>query len=297
MTRPSPRLQLAVFLALVALWGSTWLAIKIGLNAYPVFLALAGRFLLAGAVFFMLIKLQKIQVPFGAEYQRLYLAIGLLSFFTSYAAVYWGEQYITSGLAAVLFAMFPIFTAFIAGAVLKKERFGPGRWAGLLLALAGVVAINFGDLKQIHPMAPIGCLVTLIAPFVSAVSVMFSKAYIHRVHPYAMAGVPMLYAGILHTAVWFLFERHIPLSWSWMGVGTIVYLAIPGSVITFGLYYWLLRTMSVGRTSLIAYLTPVFAVALGYFAIGEPVDISMLIGTLLILGGVGLAGRGDDDEH
>ena len=102
----APRaLQASVFTLLVLIWGSTWLAIKVGLEHYPPFFCLAVRFGLAGPAFLLIMKLRRDPIPWRPRHQPFFMLLGLLSFVLSFGSVYWGEQYISSGLAAVLFAL------------------------------------------------------------------------------------------------------------------------------------------------------------------------------------------------
>ena len=291
-TVPGNATQGSLFAVLVLIWGSTWLAIKIGLEFYPPFFSLALRFGLAGPLFLLIMRLRGEKIPWQWRHQPFFLTIGFLSFMVSYGAVYWSEQYITSGLAAVLFALFPLLTAVFAHYMLHEERLGVAKVAGLIVSLVGIVVINSGDLRQIDPMAPIAALVILLSPTVSALSGILSKQRSRDFSPLAMAGIPMTYGAIAHTIVWLLVERHQPLVWSWPGMASILYLAVFGSLIAFGGYYWLLRLMPVGRLALIAYLTPIVAIVLGIVVAHEHMTVRIAIGAALVLAGVAGAGLG-----
>jgi len=288
---PPGSILAVVFGTLVLVWSSTWIAIKIGLGYYPPFLALTFRFLIAGPVLILVMKLSGIAIPWQPRHQPFFLGIGLLSFVTSFGVVYWGEQYVTSGLAAVLFATLPLLTGLVSLVLLREERLGRARFAGLLLGLAGVVVINVSDLRQIHPRAPLAAVVILIGPLATAVSTVLSKRRARDFPPLAMAAIPMIYGGIIDAAIWFLFERDRPVRWETPGVLSLLYLTLIGSVVTFGLYYWLLSHVEVGRANLVAYLTPVFALTIGSVVAHEPVTGGILVGGALVLSGVALAGR------
>lgn len=281
----------AVFLALVLLWGSTWWVITVGLRTLPPFLSLSLRFLIAGPALLVVLKLTGRALPFKLRDQPLMITIGLLSFAVSYGVVYWAEQYVSSGLAAVIFALFPLFTGIIAHFWLGTERLHAGKLVGLAAALGGIVVINQANLEQLHPRAPLAAMLLVLSPLSSAVAAVLSKTRVHDFPALALAGMPMVYGGAFHLGMWWVFERHLPVGWTAPAVASVLYLAVFGSMITFGGYFWLLRRMEVGRAALIAYLTPIVALAVGAILGNEPLTPTLLAGSALVLGGVALANR------
>jgi drug/metabolite transporter (DMT)-like permease len=223
---PSGASQAAVFGILTLIWGTTWLGIKIGLESFPPFFSLALRFGLAGPAFLLIMKLRGMKIPWEPRHQPFFLTIGFLSFVVSYGVVYWCEQYITSGLAAVLFALLPLLTAMFARFMLHEEKLGAGKVTGLGLSLAGIAIIYSEDLRQIHPLAPVAALVMLISPAVTALSGVLSKQRSREISPLAMAGIPMTYGAIAHTILWLLLERGAPIAWTWPGVASVLYLTV-----------------------------------------------------------------------
>jgi len=288
---PSRSIKIAVFSLLVLIWGTTWFVVKIGVEAYPPFFSITARFLLAGGLFLILLRVRRIPIPRDPELHVLFLVVGILSYTMSYGVVYWGEQYVSSGLAAVVFSLFPIFTGILAHRFLDHEKIGPLRLAGLLVSLAGIVVINLSDLSQFHPRAPLAALLMVISPAASAVAAIMSKRRVQEIHPFVFSAVPMIYAGLINLVIYLLFERHIRIEWSTTGTLTIVYLATFGTMVTFGFYFWLLRHMEVGKIALIAYLTPIVALAVGTYLGGETVTPAILGGTALVLAGVGVTSR------
>jgi drug/metabolite transporter (DMT)-like permease len=284
-------LILLVFFALVLIWGSTWYVIRIGLESYPPFFSLTVRFLVAGPALLLVMKLRKDPIPWQLRHQPFFFGVGFLSFVMSYGVVYWGEQYVPSGLAAVVFGLFPIFVGVVGHFFLPEERMGWARLAGLALGLGGIAVINSGDLALLHPLAPVAALVIVISPFVSALANVLTKRVIHDYPILAFSALPMTYGGLCHVILWRVFERDVPLRWAWPGVFSIAYLTILGSMVTFAGYFWLLRRIAAGRAALVAYLTPLVALAIGAFVGGEAITLPILIGTALVLSGVAIANR------
>ena len=216
----------------------------------------------------------------------------MLSFCLSYSAVYWSEQYLPSGLAAVLFATYPLFIAALAHFLLPGERLRRGAALGMALGFAGVAVIFSDDLSLLGGEAVRrAALVMLVAPLVSALASVLVKRWGSGVHPLSLAAVPMLLAGVVMGAVAFLVERHVPLVFDVRSVGALLYLAILGSAVTFTIYYWLLANMSATRLALMSYLIPIVAVAVGALVFDEPLRPRLLAGSALVLVGVVVVNR------
>lgn len=277
-------------LALVAfIWGSTWLAIKIGLEDLPPFLAAGTRFAVATGVLAALSWTRGIAFPRGARLHAGLLAIGILTFIVNYGAVYWGEQYIPSGLSAVLFATYPLFVSLLAHAALATERITARKLAGVALGLAGVALIFRADLSLVHSRAPIGAAVTLLAPVAAALCSVGIKKWGHDLHPYTLTLLPMAYgtAGLLAIAAGT--ESIAAARWTPAAALSTIYLAIFGSVTAFVVYYRLLKEVEVSKLALVSYAFPVVAVALGWIALGERLTGWMLAGAALVVAGIVVA--------
>jgi drug/metabolite transporter (DMT)-like permease len=198
---------------------------------------------------------------------------------------------VPSGLAAVVFGLFPIFVGVVGHFLLPEERMGWARVAGLVVGLGGIAVINSGDLALLHPLAPIAALALVISPFVSALANVLTKRVVHDFPILSFSALPMTYGGICHVILWRVLEHDLPLRWSWSGVLSIAYLTILGSMITFAGYFWLLRRIAAGRAALIAYFTPLIALLIGNLVGGEAITLPTLIGTAMVLSGVAIANR------
>jgi drug/metabolite transporter (DMT)-like permease len=272
---------------LVLIWGTTWAAIRVGLAGVPPFTGVAMRFTLAGLLLLALAPRLGVRLGASARERWLWLANAILSFGVSYAVVYWCEQYIPSGLAAVLFATYPLLVAALAHVFLPGERLSRAAAAGLVLGFAGVVVIFSDDLRLLGgDEVRTAALVMLVSPVVSAVSMVLIKRWGKGIHPLSLAAVPMLGAGLVMGLVALAFERGRPLVLDARSVGALVYLTVFGSAVTFTVYYWLLARVSATRVALTSYLIPIVAVAVGALAFGEPVRPRLLAGSVLVLAGV-----------
>lgn len=282
----------AVFALLTAIWGTTWAAIRVGLEDLPPFTGACLRFAVASLV--LLAAGRVLRVPLGATRveRRLWLSNTLFNFLGAYGVVYWAEQYIPSGLAAVLFATFPLFVALLAHFFLPGERLTAAGAVGVLTGFGGVALLFSEDLAGLGgPRAIWAAALMVVSPLAAAVGQILIKRWGEGVHPISLTAVPMGLAAVVLGAVAWLVERGRPVALTPAAVGSVLYLALVGSALAFSLYFWLLAGMRASRVALIAFLTPVVAVLVGVVLFGEPVTWRVAAGTAAVTGGVLLAVR------
>src|SRR5215216_2193636 len=278
-----------VWLILCGIWGSTWLFIKLGLAALPPFTFAGIRFVIACAILLFIIRIRRIELP-KARADWILLAItGILSFGLNYGLVFWGEQYISSGLAALLQATLPAFGLVFAHFHLPGERLSWARIGGVVLGICGVGVVFSNQLAVAGPMALAGCVALILSAMFAAYSNVLVKAYGKNMNPAVLAAGQMFFGLLLLLALGFLLEGN-PLRFHWSGIALIsmLYLAVVGSVIAFLLYYWLVLNMDVTKSMMIALVTPVVAVLLGMIVLGEEFGWRTLAGGAMIMLGIGL---------
>lgn len=206
--------------------------------------------------------------------------------------MYWAEQHIPSGLAAVLFATQPLLIAALAHVALPGERLAARATGGLLLGFAGVATLFSADFARLGgASAARAALVMLGSPLVTAIATVAVKRWGAGLHPISLTAVPMLMAAAIMGVAARTFEAGRPLVLDARSVGALVYLAVCGSALTFTVFYWLLARVRATRASLISYTVPVVALVTGAVAFGEPLLPRVLLGTALIVAGVGLVSR------
>jgi drug/metabolite transporter (DMT)-like permease len=280
------------FLLLTLIWGTTWAVIRLGLEGLPPFTGVALRFLVAGTLLLGLVPVFGVRFTWTRREIGLWLSNGALAFSASYVVVYWAEQYIPSGLAAVLFATYPLFVAGLAHLALPAERLSAGAAGGLLLGFFGVALIFSDDLRSLGgPNVRAVALLFLVSPVVSAVATVAVKRWGAGIHPLSLTAIPMLLTGIVVGAVALVFERHVAPVWNLRSLGALLYLAVLGSAVSFTVYYWVLSHVPATRLALIAYTIPIVAVVVGAVAFGEPVRVKLLLGGALVLAGVAWVNR------
>lgn len=278
----------ALYTLLCLIWGSTWLVIKVGYGGLGPFNVAALRFFLAAAVLAALVPLLRARWPAGRTEWALVLWVGLGLFAADYGLIYWAEQFLESGLTAILFATLPLVTIVTAHAYLPGDRITSRKLAGTLLAFFGVAAL-FADHVRLDPSKAGPMTAVVVAAVFAAGTGVASKRHGGALHPAALnapamfVGAAALLAASLIAGDGFAIPRDAP---TW---GAIVYLAIAGSVVTFLIYFSLLKTWSVTSLSFISVFTPAVALLLGVVFLDERLTTLTAVGAVLILAGVALA--------
>ncbi|HEX5720233.1 MAG TPA: EamA family transporter [Thermoanaerobaculia bacterium] len=287
-----PLLTYAALAALVLIWGSTWAAIRVSLEGIPPLTGVVLRFTLACLVLLALAPVFRVRLGATSIERRLWWVNAVLTFTVSYGLVYWAEQWVPSGLAAVIFATFPLFVAVLAHFFLPGERLRTASFLGVLTGFVGVAVLYSEDLGAlVGPQAGFAAKVMLIAPVVSAMANVAVKRWGAGVHPFSISGVSMGLGALLVVPLAWSMERGREITFGARPVLAVVYLAVIGSAVAFTVYYWLLRRLPATRLSLINYATPVVAVLIGTLGLGEPFTLRILIGTGLVVVGVAISMR------
>jgi drug/metabolite transporter (DMT)-like permease len=276
-----------VWLILCVIWGSTWLFIKLGLENLPPITFAGIRFVIACVILFVLIRARGIGLPDNKRDWGLLALTGVLSFSLNYGLVFWGEQHISSGLAAVLQATLPAFGLVIAHFHLPGERMTWSKIFGVVLGFAGVAVVFSNQLAIAGGKALAGCVALVLSALFAAYSNVLVKAYGRKLEPAILSGgqmffglIPLLLIGIPLEGNPFQFH------WTPTAVLALLYLAVVGSVIAFMLYYWLVQKMDVTKTMLISLVTPVVAVVLGMLVLSEDLSWRTIAGGIMIMVGV-----------
>jgi len=276
-----------VWLVLCGIWGSTWLFIKLGLEDLPPFTFAAIRFIIAVAIVFSIIRIRGLTLPRARADWILLAVTGILSFGFNYGLVFWGEQYITSGLAALLQATTPAFGLVFAHYNLPGERLSWTKIGGVVLGVFGVAVVFSNQLAVAGRQALAGCVALLLSSIFVAYSNVLVKKHGKNLNPAIMTAGQMLFGLLLLLIASITLEGN-PLRYHWtpMAVIALLYLAIVGSVIAFLLYYWLILNMDVTKSMLIALVTPVVAVILGMIVLNEEFGWRTLAGGAMIMLGI-----------
>jgi drug/metabolite transporter (DMT)-like permease len=282
---------------LCLIWGSTWYAIRLGLRDLPPFTSAAARFCVAGLVMAALAPILQPREGGLRPPAWLWLTTGSLIFAASYGILYWTEQVVPSGVAAVLWAVFPLLMA-ASGHFVLGERLRPVQACGFVVSFAGVVTMFAGDLGGIGRAGLPMALLLFASPVVSAVGTTLVKKYGAGCSSVALNRNGMLFGALLLSAAAFLCERPLAVRWTPLAIGSLSYLAVVGTVTSFGLYFWLLRHAQANRLSLISYVTPCLALLLAWVVGDGTLQTATLLGTvLMVVGVVFVVGYGRDGSR
>jgi drug/metabolite transporter (DMT)-like permease len=278
-----------VWLVLCGIWGSTWLFIKLGLEDLPPFTFAGIRFIIACAIVFSIIRIRGLALPRARADWILLAVTGILSFGFNYGLVFWGEQYITSGLAALLQATLPAFGLVFAHFHLPGERLSWARIGGVVLGVCGVAVVFSNQLAISGRQALAGCIALILSAGFAAYSNVLVKKHGKKLNPAILTGGQMFFGLLPLMALGISLEGNpFRLHWTPVAVIAMLYLAVVGSVIAFMLYYWLVLNMDVTKSMLIALVTPVVAVILGMIVLNEEFSWRTLAGGAMIIFGIAL---------
>lgn len=271
------------YIALVLIWGTTWLAIKIQLHSAPPLMSVGLRFVVAGAAVFLLGRL--FRVSLGAWNTRLTLVMAACLFGFNYILNYIAEIQVSSGLTAVLFGTLPFFV-FGFGRLFGKESATPAAIVGAVAAFIGVTVVSAS--QGLHGSVWYALAAVAAAAF-AGFGMVFVKQY-SQSETFSAMPRAMLVSGIIMTVVAALVEKvHLSNFLTASSGGALLYLSLVGTVAAFYLNFWLLQRIKASALSLFSLLTPVVALLVGAGLAHETVGAADALGVLLILAGCGVA--------
>jgi drug/metabolite transporter (DMT)-like permease len=218
------------------------------------------------------------------------LFLGLTQIAFPYAFTFWGEQYMTAGLTALLFATLPFFVAAFAHFIIPDERLNAWKLLGMLVSFIGVTVIFSREL-MITASSFWGGVAVIVSAASAGCANVVGKKYSESINSTANVVVQMGVGAVLLIVAGVVTERQVPLNLGQTSILMIVYLAVVGSAFGFISLYWLFTRMEVTRISLFTFITPIVAVLLGWLMLGEQVDTNVAVGGSLILVGVVLVNQ------
>ena len=281
--RFDPRM-LAAFFAIYFLWGGTFLAIRVAVLELPPFFTAGLRFFTAGALLYGFLRLRGQPAPSAVQWRSI-AVVAVCMFVVTYGALFWAEQFVPSGLTAVLESSLPIIAMILEVFVLRRQPFQWRMLAAVVLGFCGIALLLLRDTGQSFELIP--CLVILGGAVSWTLGAVLTRSMpLPQSVPLA-AGAQMMFGGaVLLGLSWASGELHplphIPPRAAW----ALLYLIGAGSLIGFTAYAWLLARMPATRVASHAYVNPLVAVALGYFVAGEQVTGRMLFASALVVGSV-----------
>jgi drug/metabolite transporter (DMT)-like permease len=285
-THPPTWKTLLAFAIIYFVWGSTFLAIRIGVREVPPFLLAALRFLIAGLVLYLWMLAQGERSPSIRQWMSVFL-LALLIFVFDYGLLFWAEQRVPSGIAAVMMATIPVFMALAEIIFLRTQQLTLRLSVALLIGIGGVAvlmsrSLNLGG----APIDHAGAMALIFAAISWSISSTLTRKLPLPASKVMSSGAQMLAGGILLTlaaATLGEFRNFHPAAVSRAAWLALLYLIVAGSILGFTAYVWLIHHQSPTKVGTYAYVNPVVAVLLGYFFGGEALGVRTVLGTLFVL--------------
>ncbi len=274
----------AAYLGIILIWSTTPLAIKWSGEEVGFLFGVASRMLIGTTVCSLIMLLLARKLPGHKEARQTYLAAGL-GIYGAMMSVYWGAQYIPSGLISVIFGLNPIITGIIAAIWLQERSLTISKLTGVFLGLFGLVVI-FGSGIEVKDGALYGIAAVLLAVLLHSVSAVWIKAIDAQIPALEVTNGGLLVAAPLYLVTWLLFENSWPTNIPLRTALSISYLAIFGSVLGFIMYFYVLKHIDASRVALITLITPVVALLLGQGFNNESIQPVVWLGTCCILLGM-----------
>src|ERR1700674_5274803 len=277
---------LLAFATIYLVWGTTFLAIRVGVREVPPFLLAAMRFLVAGLVLYGWMIAHGERSPTGRQWTSASL-LAILIFVLDYGLLFWAEQRVPSGIAAVMMDTIPVFMALLEIIFLRTQRLTVRLALALLIGIGGVAvlmsrSLNLGG----EPIDRLGAVALIIASMSWSVSSALTRKLPLPSSKVMSSGAQMLAGGVLlalTAAALGEFRNFHPGTISsgvWL---SLLYLIVAGSIIAFTAYVWLIHHESPTKVATYAYVNPVVAVLMGYFLGGESLGLRTILGTLFVL--------------
>lgn len=277
---------LLAFAIIYLVWGSTFLAIRVGVREVPPFLLAGMRFLIAGSVLFAWMLAKGTAFPTAREWVSAAL-MAVLIFVGDYGLVFWAEQRVPSGITAVMMATIPVFMAISEILFLRTQRLTLRLACALLIGIGGVLVlvsrnVNFGD----TPIDTLGAFALIVAAISWAVGSALTRKLRLPSSKAMSSGAQMLVGGVWLTFLAVAlgefrgFRLQAVSMKAWIA---LVYLIVAGSIVAYTAYVWLIHHESPTKVGTYAYVNPVVAVLLGYFVGGETLTLRTIVGTAFVL--------------
>jgi drug/metabolite transporter (DMT)-like permease len=285
----SSQINLLIFAVLGFMWGSSYLFIKIGVeDGLTPFTLITLRLLIGFALLLTVVLIARERIPpFGRIYGHLFV-MGAINIAIPFSLITWAEQSVDSSVAAILNAIVPLFVLIIAAVFLHDERLTANRVVGLIVGFVGVAILVGFDPSDLANGNLTGEILLIGSTISYACGAVYAKRHIHGLAPKMPALFQVFFGLVIVSTLAFVFENPLATTFTPASLFAVVWLGLLGSGLAYLAFFRLLRDWGATRTSMVAYLLPLYGIALGAIVRKEPVDATMILGTVLIIGGVAL---------
>ncbi len=280
--------HIAWLLILGLTWGSSYLFIKVLVEAVSPAVMVAARFALGAAVLGIILAIRGGRLP---KPGRIWLHLSVMSLFvniTPFMLIAWGSRHTDSAMAAVLNGTTPLFTLIFAAAIFRSETFSPARIAGVALGFAGVIALTDGAFSDPGSATGLGELALLVSSLCYGFGFAYARRFISG-EPLANVTAQLMIGTVVTIPIalatgWIRTEHLNPAN-----IGAWIILGIFGTGVAYLFYYSLISQIGATRASLVTYITPVVGLILGWIVLGENLGWAGVLGMFLIIAGVAVS--------
>ena len=271
----------ASYVGIILIWSTTPLAIKWSGEGPGYLFGVTSRMMIGVVLCLLLVSLLSVKMPWHKRAVQTYIAAGLAVYGAMFS-VYWGAQYIPSGLISVLFGLTPFITALVATVILKERSFTVARVIAMLIGFSGLLVI-FQSSITVGEQAVLGILSVLVGVCIHSVSTVWVKAVGANLSSLAVTNGALIISAPLYLLTWWFLDGTLPQRIPDKALMSIVYLGVVGSVIGFILYYYALKRIQAGTMALITLVTPITALVLGSQINHEKLDVYVWVGTMSVV--------------
>ncbi len=279
---------------LCAIWGSTWMAIRVVVLEVPPLWAAAVRFVIAAVILGGVGLAQRLPWPKSSAEWRDLVLLGVTIMAIPFGLLFWAEQYVSSSMTALLYTSSPLVVSLLTPLVTGKKV--PRSAIFSMVVAAGGIGVLFQSQLSASPRAMIGGAAILLAVTSSGWSALYAKKNMLAVAPVVSTCAQLVIGAVVLLAASAVLESGHTIRWSTAATAAMIFLAVFGSAVAFATYYWLLRKMHPYQLSTISLVVPLVAIAEGAILLQEPIPPSMLIAAVVVLGAVGMVLRAQSDE-
>ena len=285
----STRLDWVLFVLLGFFWGSSYLFIKIGVDAgLEPFTLVALRLLIGLALLVVVVAVAREALPRAGRMYGHLAVMGLFSVALPFMLITWAEQSVHSSLAAVLTGAVPLFVIPFASVMLPTERITLNAILGIAIGLVGVAIVVGFDPASLAGTGLLAQVALIAAAASYALGGVYARRNVHGLRPMIPALFQVAFALVLTGVLALILERPWERGIAPEALFAVVWLGLLGSGAAYLVFFRLLRSWGATRTSLVAYLLPIWGLVLGALVLQEPIDLRLLLGTALVIGGIAL---------
>ena len=267
---------IALYTIISFCWGITWLFLKINVTQMPILWGLSLRFIIAGIIFWLIYFFKKNKVKFNPEIQSIYIVYTLFNYTLCYYLTYWGAQYIYSNLGSILYSLSPITIALMAHFFLTDDKLNRKKILSMIIGFIGTILLLYNGNSFGGEKVFLGIFAILLAVVIGSWPTIYIKKQRIKVDPIHLNAVGLSFAGLIILLMAIIFDKSSFSQINSNNIPSLLFLAIPGTVVTWGIYIWLLNHLPASQLSYVAFFPPIIAIIAGWVFLNETLSLISL---------------------